>query len=273
MILTAKAADGTQARATDGGGGTPAVLVLHPGLDDGASWAAVAARLAAHHRVVRLHRRRYRLDLDRQTPCTVAQEVEHTLAVAEAMGGGPVVLAAHSSGAVIALEAMVAAPSAFAGAVLYEPPVVIGPPLGGPDGEVHRRARAAIAAGRPGRAMRIFVRDTVRMSGWVALLSGLFVAVAPRMRALAPRQIEDNAAMDALGVRLDAYARIAVPVVLLGGDRSPAHLGERLDALERVLPGARRVLLTGQGHAAHAKAPDRVAEVVAGLAAEAAGES
>ncbi|MGW3343004.1 alpha/beta fold hydrolase [Nonomuraea rubra] len=272
MIITAKAADGTEARAVDEGGG-PAVLVLHPGLDDGTSWKAVAARLAPHHRVVRLHRRRYRLDLDQRAPCTVAQEVEHVLAMAEAIGGGPVLLAGHSSGAVIALEAMVAAPSAFAGAVLYEPPAVIGPPLGGPGGEVHRRARAAIAAGRPGRAMRIFVRDTVGLPGWAALLVGWFVAVTPRMRALAPRQIEDNVAMDALGVRLDAYAGIRAPVVLLGGDRSPAHLGERLDALERTLPHPRRVLLPGQGHSAHAKAPDRVAAVIASLAAEVYGAS
>ncbi|MEV0824482.1 alpha/beta fold hydrolase [Nonomuraea rubra] len=272
MIITAKAADGTEARAVDEGRG-PAILVLHPGLDDGTSWKAVAARLAPHHRVVRLHRRRYRLDLDQRAPCTVAQEVEHVLAMAEAIGGGPVLLAGHSSGAVIALEAMVAAPSAFAGAVLYEPPAVIGPPLGGPGGEVHHRARAAIAAGRPGRAMRIFVRDTVGLPGWAALLVGWFVAVTPRMRALAPRQIEDNVAMDALGVRLDAYAGIRAPVVLLGGDRSPAHLGERLNALEGTLPHPRRVLLPGQGHSAHAKAPDRVAAVIASLAAEVYGES
>jgi pimeloyl-ACP methyl ester carboxylesterase len=46
-----------------------------------------------------------------------------------------------------------------------------------------------------------------------------------------------------LGVRLDVYARIEVPTVLLGGDRSPAHLGERLDALARALPRAEKVVL------------------------------
>ncbi|MEV0380093.1 alpha/beta hydrolase [Nonomuraea sp. NPDC050643] len=265
MDMTARAADGTEARAIDEGGGPP-ILVLHPGLDDGASWARVAALLAPRHRVVRVHRRRYRPDLT-GPPCTVAQEVEHVLAVASAVGG-PMVVAGHSSGAVVALEALVAAPSLFAGAVLYEPPLVIGPPLGGPDGAVHRRARAAIAAGRPGRAMRIFTRDTVRLPGWAALLVGLFVPLVPRMRALAPGQVEDNAALDDLGVRLDAYAGIDVPVVLLGGDRSPAHLGERLDALARVLPRAERVIMRGQGHAAHTKAPDQVAAVIGTLAAK-----
>ena len=57
-----------------------------------------------------------------------------------------------------------------------------------------------------------------------------------------------------------------MPTVLLGGDRSPAHLGQRLDALARVLPRAERVVLHGQGHDAHRGAPDRVARVVEGLA-------
>jgi pimeloyl-ACP methyl ester carboxylesterase len=265
-MIRAKAADGTEARAIDEGRG-PVILVLHPGLDDGTSWAKVAARLTPHYRVVRVHRRRYRLDLT-GVPCTVAQEVEHVLAVAEAVGGGPMLIVGHSSGAVVALETLVAAPSLFAGAVLYEPPIVIGAPLGGPHGEIHRRTRAAIAAGRPGKAIRIFVRETVRVPAWVAVLSGVFVSVVPRMRAFAPRQIEDSVGMDSLGVRLDAYAGIDVPTVLLGGDRSPAHLGERLDALERVLPRVERVVMRGQGHSAHSAAPDHVAAAIETLAAE-----
>jgi len=68
------------------------------------------------------------------------------------------------------------------------------------------------------------------------------------MRALAPRQIDD------------------APVVLVGGDRSPAHLGERLDALARALPRAEPVVLHGQGHNANLGAPDRIARVVEALA-------
>jgi pimeloyl-ACP methyl ester carboxylesterase len=92
------------------------------------------------------------------------------------------------------------------------------------------------------------------------------VSVHPRYRAFAPRQIDEVEAIDYLGVRLGAYARIEVPVVLLGGDRSPAHLGERLDALARTLPRAERVVLRGQGHAAHTRAPDEIARVIATFA-------
>jgi hypothetical protein len=67
-------------------------------------------------------------------------------------------------------------------------------------------------------------------------LVGMFVANDRRMRALAPRQIDDAAAINQLGVRLDAYARIEVPTVLLGGDRSPGAPG-RPDQLAHVVEG------------------------------------
>jgi pimeloyl-ACP methyl ester carboxylesterase len=197
----------------------------------------VAARLAGRFRVVRPHRRRYRLDLPGDPPCSIAQEAADVVALAEAVGQ-PVLLVGHSSGAVVALEALVASPAAFTGAVLYEPPVVTA----------------------------IFLRDLALLRPLVARLVGLFVANDPRMRALAPRQIDDVAAINQLGVRLGAYARVEVPTVLLGGDRSPAHLGERVDALARALPRAERVVLHGQGHNANLGAPDQVAHVVEDLA-------
>jgi len=262
-MLTTMSADGTQVRATDQGQG-PVILILHPGLDDGRSWDRVAARLAVRFRVVRPHRRRYRLDLTGDPPCSIAQEAADAVAVAVAVGE-PVLLVGHSSGAVVALEALVASPSAFSGAALYEPPVVIGPPMGGGTHAVER-ARVAVAAGRPGRAMAIFLRDIVQLHPLETRLAGTLVAIDRRLRALAPRQIDDAAAINELGVRLDAYAAIDVPVVLLGGDRSPAHLGGRLDALAAVLPHAERVVLHGQGHDAHRDAPEEVARVVETLA-------
>jgi pimeloyl-ACP methyl ester carboxylesterase len=255
-------ADGTDVRASDGGRG-PAILVLGPGLDDGSAWQKVGERLESRFRAVRLHRRRYRLDLD-GPPCTIAQETDDVLAVATAIGE-PMLVVGHSSGAVVALEAMAASPSTFAGAVLYEPPC---PTSSSPWGEPIERAQAALAAGRPGKALEIFVRDIVRLPAGQARLIGLFVAVHPRMRALVPGQIEDALAIHRLGDRLDAYAMIETPTVLLGGDRSPAHLGDRLDVLARAMPHTVRVVLHGQGHSAHAKAPDDVVDVIEGLAAK-----
>lgn len=263
-MLTTAAPDGTEIRALDEGRG-PVVLVVHPGLDDGSMWQPVAARLASRFRVVRLHRRQYRLDLT--PPASIAQEAEDVLALARHLGGR-VLLVGHSSGGVTALEALVADPTLFAGALIYEAPVVIGPPLGG---EAYVRARAAIEARRPGTAIRIFLLDVVRVPAWLAAVAGFFVPLIPKLRALAPRQIDDLGAIDALGLRLDAYATVHVPTVLLGGDRSPAHLAERLDALARVMPAAERVVLPGRGHDAQRRAPDEVVRVIEALAARTLG--
>jgi pimeloyl-ACP methyl ester carboxylesterase len=243
---------------------SPGILLLHGGMDDGSSWARVASRLTPRFRVVRPHRLQYRLDLKRGRACTMAEEVSYVRELLEPVDG-PLVVVGHSSGAVLALEMLVALPAGlFAGAVIYEPPLVTSAlPLGG---EALVRARAAVARGRSGKALAIFLREIVRIPAWAAWLAGVAVPVVPTLRRYAPHQIDDCAAIEALGDRLSAYAEIAVPTVLLGGEHSPAHLGERLDALERALPDTERVLMRGQGHAATRTAPDRVAEVVTALA-------
>jgi pimeloyl-ACP methyl ester carboxylesterase len=253
--MKAMARDGSVAEAVDEGMGTP-ILVVHGGMGDRSTWAPVTDLLRDRFRTVRLHRRQYRLDLS-GPPVTMAQEVEHVSAVAARLDKP--LLVGHSSGAVLALEALAAEPETYSGAVLYEPPLVIGPPLGG---AAQVAARAAAQAGRPGRAFTIFLRDVVRMPPWIAYAAGFMIGRNREMAARVPRQLDDNDAIDALGLRLDAYAKIDAPVLLMGGDRSPRHLGERLDALERTLPHTRRIVLHGQGHLAEHNAPGRVARAI-----------
>lgn len=166
----------------------------------------------------------------------------------------------HSSGAVVALEALAALPSSFIGGVLYEPPLRTDGPVGG---AALLSAQAAIAAGRPGKAMQIFTRDMVGLPAWQAGLIRMFVGASPRMRRLAPRQMDDNAALEQLGLRLDLYKEIQAPVLLVGGDKSPAHLGRRLEVLARTVPRTERHVLRGQGHSANLRAPDDLARAIA----------
>ena len=61
------------------------------------------------------------------------------------------------------------------------------------------------------------------------------------------------------------FARRGADVLLLGGSKSPAYLKAALDALERVLPHARRVEFPGLGHEASGNSdrrgqPERVAQ-------------
>jgi pimeloyl-ACP methyl ester carboxylesterase len=269
-MFTVSSADGIDVRAYDEGQGPP-IVMLGPGLDDGRRTKRLAAHLVGRHRVLRLHRRQYRLDLKADpklggSPVSIAQEVADVLAVARAVGE-PVLLYGHSDGGVVALEALAASSSSFAGSVIFEPAAVIGKPLAGNDGEVLAEARAALAAGKPAKAMAIFFRDTIELPPWQARLAAMAAAVIPRYRRLIPCQLDSLDALDRLGVRLDIYAQITVPTVLLGGDRSPAHVTQRLDAIARVMPHAERVLMGGRDHGADLKHPKEVAAIIEAQAA------
>lgn len=247
-------------RYRDEGSG-PAILVLHPGMDDGSRWGPVAARLAAHYRVVRPHRRQYRLDLHAPDGFTMAQEAADVVELARDLGT-PLLLVGHSSGGVAALEALVAAPGLFTGALLFDPAITI---RADPWGEPLARSRSAVAAGKPGRAMRIFSREVLRLPAPVAWLGGAYVALRKPYRELVPRQIDDMKAIFDLGVRLDAYAAITAPVLLLRGERSTALARERNEALAAVLPDAEQAILPGQPHDANRTAPDAVAARIDGF--------
>jgi pimeloyl-ACP methyl ester carboxylesterase len=263
--LLVPGADGRPIPVTEEGQG-PAVLLLHAGSANRSSWAGVAAALAGRFRVLRFDRWTYRDGHAAASPAgadTMAAEVADVLAVAAAAGGRPL-LVGHSSGAVVALESALAAPSAFAGMVLYEPPLAVTEPLGG---EALRRARAALDVGDPGRAIAIHMREIVGAGRLMVAAMRRVPPVWQVMAGYAADQIADDEATESLGVGLDRYARLDLPVLLLGGGRSPAHLRRRLDALAGVLPRLEEVvILDGQGHLANLRAPGEVARVIAGFA-------
>ena len=249
---------------TDEGQG-PAILLLHPGSANRSSWAGVAAALAVRFRVLRFDRWTYRGGHAGTAPAgadTMDAEVRDVLAVAAA--AGRLLLVGHSSGAVVALESALAAPAGFSGMVLYEPPVAVDEPLGG---EALRRARAALDAGDPDRAITIHMREIVG-AGRIGIAAMRRVPpVWQVVRDHAAAQITDDEAIESLGVGLGRYARLDLPVLLLGGGRSPAHMRERLDALAAVLPRLdSTVVLPAQGHMANLRAPGEVAKVIAAFA-------
>jgi pimeloyl-ACP methyl ester carboxylesterase len=264
VTLTIASRDGSDIRAFDEGSG-PVILVLHPGLDDGRGWGKVAKRLMSRFRVIRIHRRQYREDLKQGTRVSIAREVDDVLAVVEAVGE-PMIVVGHSSGAVVALESIAAMPTAFVGAVIYEPPIVVDELLGGPNGAIHRRAREALQSGKPGKAMSIFLTDIAKLPPTVARMAGSFTTLVPRYRKLVPGQLDDSEAIDELGNRLNEYKTIKIPVVLVGGEKSPPHLARRFDALQRAIPHAERILMHKRGHDANLKAPGQLAEIITSLA-------
>lgn len=279
QLMNIPAADGTSVRAEIEGEG-PVILILHAGMDTGKSYARVAALLAKRYRVIRLHRRQYRLDLKTDplhgSPCTVADEVEHVLAVVKAIGE-PVFLYGHSSGGPVALESLVASPASFAGAMIYEPASVIRDATGlhlsrdriereGEVGEGVRRARQALEAGKPGRALGIFTQIAAGWPGWLSNGAAELTTLFPFYRALIPCQIDDLEAMERLGVRLEAYTRLNLPIAMICGDQSPANNKAMVDAVAGALPMVEHVILKGQGHACHTRDPEQLAMVIEAFA-------
>ena len=249
---------GTTITGVEEGDGPP-VLLVHPGSATSGSWAGVAAVLADRFRVLRHDRPTYR---DAASGGGMAAEVAEVLAIAE-YAGEPVLLVGHSSGGVVALEAAVASPAAFRGLVLYEPPVAVDEPLGG---DALRRARAALSAGDPGRAMSVFLLEIAGSSRTAVTATRLVPPLWRDQCRHAAAQLADVEAIESLGAGLERYAELALPALLLTGDRSPAHLRARVDALSSVLPDAATVVLRGYGHLATLRAPRLVAVHVASFA-------
>ncbi|MFF0296108.1 alpha/beta fold hydrolase [Kitasatospora sp. NPDC004614] len=259
--LLASSDDGHPITALDTGSG-PNLLVVHPGGADATSWDGVTRHLTDDFRVVRIRRRIYVPEADIALPHSTTVEAADIVAVAKLLES-PVLLVGHSSGAVAALEAALLDPSAFAGLWLYEPPLPTKELIAGPAGA---RARAALDSGDPAEAMRIHLRDIVRMPANVVDAMFADPHVRAACTAYATAQIADSEAIDALGVGIDRFATLETPTTLIEGDLSPSHLRERLADLAAVLPNARITTLTGHGHIAHLTAPDALADTIRDMA-------
>ncbi|MFJ4188213.1 alpha/beta fold hydrolase [Kitasatospora sp. NPDC089509] len=255
--LLAASDDTPPLTALDDGSG-PSLLVVHPGGGDATAWDGVIRHLTDDFRVVRINRRIYTPDAEIALPHSMAVEAADILRVARLLDP-PVLLVGHSSGAVAALEAALLDPSAFAGLFLYEPPMPTRELIAG---EAAARARAALLGGDRVEALRIHLRDIVRMPvGTVdALLADQSLRTA--LVAHATAQIADDEAIDLLGTGIDRFADLAVPTTLVEGELSPAHLRERLHDLAETLPDARTVTFAGQGHVAHLAAPVMLADAI-----------
>jgi pimeloyl-ACP methyl ester carboxylesterase len=232
-------------------------------MSDESPWLRVANTMTMHNRVVLLRRRLYRLDLPVQVATAMSDQVSEVLTVAAAFGE-PCVIVGHSSGAVVALEALTADLIPFAGAVLYEPPTPLDQlPLGKPS--TVPRAREALAHGHLGRALQIFLREGVEVPAWISAIAPAMTLV-PEVRRFVARQIDDLDSIVDLGVRSRAYEHIERPVWFLTGEKSPTHLRRRCQRLADLLPHADLVTLPGTGHGANQTNPRQLGDLIAGFA-------
>jgi pimeloyl-ACP methyl ester carboxylesterase len=188
--------------------------------------------------------RRGRGDSGDTAPFAPEREYEDLAAVAAATGAEPPFVFGHSSGAAIALRAA-AKGLPVAGIAAYEAPFTNDetPP---PSADPAARIRELVAEDRERDAVIFWMTDVVHLPGQTA--AGL--KDAPWVAALEPlaRTLPYDIAVAADGVPADELAKIAAPVMIIGGGNSPAWFQRSVAEQAAAVPGARQVTLNGYDH-------------------------
>lgn len=242
------------------------VVLVHPGLDDGRSWKRVARRLSQSFRVTTYTRLRYTTE---GRGSSMADEAAELSSIAVSLSS-PVAVLGHSSGGIVALEALSRTPGLFSSALIYEAPIEADEQKVDP--LVIDKAAHALDEHRPAAAVRIFAEEIVGLSPIQARIAQLFTTVSPKLRRLAPCQLDDVLAIRALGNRLGSYASIASPTLLLDGANSPLPLRRRTRELHQRMLQSRIETLPRQGHAAQQQDPRTVSRIVSSFLVNTASE-
>src|ERR687893_2045178 len=187
---TAVSTDGTRLAYDQFGTGLPLIPVHGAGAHSGLR-RPTAEACGRHCRAI-AYDRRGRFDSGDTLPYAVEREIEDIAALIAAVGGGPVHLYGHSSGAGLALRA-VAAGLPVTGLVLHDPPYA---PSGDPAAQDEARDWARVLAdllgrGEPAEAVAEFIR---RVGAPEEIAQ--HVKRSPEMVALAPTLAYDSAVMD-----------------------------------------------------------------------------
>lgn len=249
-------ADGTGIGFTKIGSGHVPLVIVHGALSTGRPWMPAATAMAEHVTCYVMDRWGRGQSASR-ADYSMEHEVEDIAAVLDAAGSGAYLLG-HSSGAIYALE--VAARSAVAGLVLYEPPLHAFHSGRFVD-EVWDRIRVAGEEGRFEDAISIFLTDEAQMPP-NALASLQTTPLWKEMVATAPQSVREWGELIQLQPTVERYEALVTRTLLLAGTETEAHPSFATKALANTLPNSRTRMLVGEGHFAHLSAPERLAEVV-----------
>lgn len=237
----------------------PLVVLVHGSATDHSTWTIQLANPALRERV-------RMVAYDRRIGGTIADHAADLAALIEAEAGGERVVAVGSScGGVVVLELARRGCAALAGAVLMEPPL---PPRDDSPSYMERQAallaeldRLAAKEG-PAAAAELFLRTVLGDQAW----SRLPRRFQERSKAYWPQIHGDCQALAAYRVDYPALGAVAVPVLLLGGDRSAPYFRPTLEALAAALGQARMDIIPGAGHMMQADASRGFHERVLGFA-------
>lgn len=216
----------------------PVVVVVHGMASDALAWEPAVERLAAAGlHAVALDRRGYG-DSGAPEPyaaTTLQEQGEDVAALLHAVspGGERALLAGDGFGALVVLDLLVRRPDVARAAVLAEPPLYAFVPTATPAlADERTLLEQGLRDGGPAAAVRAWLAeeegvaaDDARAERAVAAARGFFADYAGRA-SWSPSRRELRA--------------IAVPVAVVTGPASAAHVVAAADAITRLVPGARR---------------------------------
>jgi pimeloyl-ACP methyl ester carboxylesterase len=262
---TAVSADGTTLAYEEFGTGLPLITVCGA-IAHRRLMRPTAEAFGRHFRAV-AYDRRGRFDSGDTLPYAIEREIEDLAAIIADVGGGPVHLYGHSSGAGLVLRAA-AAGLPVARIVLYDPPYSTDDPAAQEDArEWARLLTDLLSRGERAEAIAEFFR---RVGAPEEVIDQ--VKTSPDIVALAPTLAYDSAVMDDLAtggaVPAGLARQVSQPVLVVVGGESPPFMREVGQQLAELLPAGAMQVLPGQDHNAD---PEVVTPVVAEFLREGSG--
>jgi pimeloyl-ACP methyl ester carboxylesterase len=243
-------ANGVSFTYIDEGSGPPVVLV-HGSLSDYREWSKQMAPLARHYRVIAYSRRYHwpNLSPGKDADASVERQADDLAAIIQVMGIAPAHIVGHSFGGAVALNLTLRHPELVRTLVLAEPAVsgILGDR---PENEavskesqaVRAEMKEAFSSGDAERIVRTY-------AGHVA--PGEFEKASPAVRQMFVANVPafqlDFSSRRSPFTCEDAQ-RVAVPVLIVSGNRSPMGLQRIAAEATRCLKAARLVRIPQATH-------------------------
>jgi pimeloyl-ACP methyl ester carboxylesterase len=249
--FTVRSQDGIDLSVQKTGAG-PALLLIHGAMLNGSlSWGAVMPKFAERFTVYAMDRRGRAPSGDAQA-YSIANESDDIVRVVEAIGG-PVIVLAHSYGALASLDAIDHLKT-VSHLMLYEPPVTAEGAR--PEAAtVLAHLDSALADGDHEKIVMTFLTEQVRApANRAAMMKSS--PIWPTVLLIAPTLPRESRAVNTYRVSIDRLANCEIPTTVLLGSVTVGIMHDAAFFLRDTIPGCRLVILEGQGHGAMLDAPE-----------------
>ncbi len=232
------------------GSGSKTIVLLHDGVLDSSAFDAVWPRLCARFKVLRYDRRGYGNSPAAAAPYDAAADLS---AVMKAAGVEHAVLVGSSSGGGIAVNYALDHPQAVDGLVL------VGAAVNGfrPTEHFIKRTMGLMTLMSQGRIADAAKDPYILTSGADAQRAFVVADLTAHPGNMAAaRMIQDGPEV------MGRLSEIKAPTLIITGEVDIPDVHAHAGALEALIPGAKRIVMTGGGHFIYLERPDAFAETV-----------